>query len=167
MVDTAIQENLSIVEGLVEPDDYLDVLLLKVVKAVLEGRRETPLECRVLARLVAVLLCDPRVVDGRGKGDKARCDPVPVPIFHLFIVLVFINGKLVHVAETILHGLPDTPKAVLYTEIKVRACSTGISEWHELHVCERVKCLPWRTAENDLDIEGEEKGSVCLFTRIV
>jgi len=64
MIDTAIQEDLPIVEGLVEPDDYLDVLLLKIVEAVLEGDREASLECRVLARLVAVLLCDPCVVDG-------------------------------------------------------------------------------------------------------
>ena len=64
MIDTAIQEDLSIVEGLIQSDDYLDMLLLKIVEAVLEGDREAPLECRVLARLVTVLLCDPCVVYG-------------------------------------------------------------------------------------------------------
>ena len=115
MVDTLLQEAVTIILSLVESDDLGDVEMLEDVDVAGGG--------------VAVAVDGVALVDRAHEGEElAGDDPVQIAVLHLFVVLVLARIKRFEVVPSKLDGLLETLEAVLNRAVVVAVTAAGISE---------------------------------------
>ena len=168
VLDAGLHKGSTVVQGIVQSHDERDLMVLKVLDGLAQGRADRHALCHASCSMGALGRQRGHIssVFGTGKRQKVGRDPVPIAIMHLLIVFIRLQVKGSQVKQVMIQGAAHAIQDILDRKTVVCPAVSCITERLELHFAEWVKCIGWRNVVDGHRIHRTKKRSICLVVRV-